>query len=271
MLPDTSLLPFYHSGWSPKQKEAAHALWMWYLHFATHASQKTDRSEPFISEERTRAEAAQPLQSIPVSVSQATYFACEQHNLPLSLLADQVEAAGILHASGRFDTYGPLRQYVLKSASAHARLLGRLAGFRGSWQFRYVDELGRAFFHVRCLMLLPEDLNHGRLFIPLDELDQLGISVDQLKEGALDESVRKLLWRQEVRARDAFAQALPLVHDIFGIKKLLFKQWWMGGLEMLNEIARREYDVWKRPLALSPFQRFQVRFQALFGRTTFRK
>jgi phytoene synthase len=108
------------------------------------------------------------------------------------------------------------------------------------------------------------------VYIPLRDFEKTGVSVEQLKSGALDADGRKLLWRQVIRARDAFAQGQPLAQDLSRKTRRAFKRWWLGGLEVLNEIERRKYDVWSEPITLSAFHRAQVRFQALFGRTSFR-
>ena len=96
------------------------------------------------------------------------------------------------------------------------------------------------------------------------------MSREQLAEGRVDESMKRLLWKQTIRARNAFALAEPLALELPRRKAGAFKRWWLGALEALHEISRREYDVWTRPVALSARSRMQVRIQARFGRTAFR-
>ena len=86
----------------------------------------------------------------------------------------------------------------------------------------------------------------------------------------MNEQMRRLLWKQVVRARDAFAHGAPLANEISPRLARGLKRWWMGGLEVLNEIERRDYDLWTKPLELSMRHRAQVFFQARFGRTSFR-
>jgi phytoene synthase len=45
----------------------------------------------------------------------------------------------------------------------------------------------------------------------------------------------------------------------------------MEALEVLNEVERRDFDLWSTPLSVSPFRRIQARLLARFGRTTFRR
>jgi len=264
--------PFNETVWTKALRPAARALWQWHLHLAepvVDGRQMADL-DAFFGEESARAEAGQTLRVLPQPVAEAAYEACRAHNLPRALLADQVKAsAGFLMAM-QFETYAALQGFIRQWAGSHGRLLARLAGHKGSWQLPLVDELTRAFFLTGRLVHLPEDLSRDRLFIPLDEMRHAGVSLEQLRTGEVDEAMRRLLWKQTVRVRDAFAQGQPLARDLSGWQRRVFKRWWLGGLELINEIERRDYDVWSQPLTITLVQRLRVRLQALVGRTSFR-
>lgn len=262
--------PFYDDPWKPAEREAAQALWAW--HTALWQADPPDgQMDSFFRDEAREAEAARPLRSIPEPACSAAYRACTHHQLPLELLAAQVRARRLLSPPVRFDAFAGLRALIHRWAVPHARLLARLAGADRNWQRPHIEALAEAFFLVRTLTELPADLAEGRLFIPVQDCARAGVTDDQLRRGRVDERVKKLLWKQSVRARDAFAQSLPLADDLERRYKGAFKRWWLGGLEALNEVERRGFDVWTSPVTLKPRHRLLVRFQARFGRTTFRK
>jgi phytoene synthase len=82
--------------------------------------------------------------------------------------------------------------------------------------------------------------------------------------------MRKLLWKQAVRARDAYAQGRQLVHEVTRRFSLPLKRYWLGGLEYLNEIERRDYDVWSVPIAFTRRQRAMIHTLARLGRLSFK-
>lgn len=264
--------PFNGTVWAKALRPAAESLWHWHLHLAeplVDARQQADL-EAFFEEESARAEAGESLRILPQPVAEAAYETCRAHNLPRALLADQVKASASLLTAMRFEAYADLQGFMQGWVGSQGRLLARLAGHKGSWQLPLVDELARAFFLTGRLAYLPDDLARDRLFIPLDEMQHAGVSLEQLHAGEVDEAMRRLLWKQTVRIRDAFAQGQALAKDLSGWQRRAFKRWWLGGLELVNQIERRDYDVWSQPFAISSVQRFRIHLQALVGRTSFR-
>jgi phytoene synthase len=149
-------------------------------------------------------------------------------------------------------------------------LLAGLAGTGLSIHLQYAGELARGFFHLGRLISLPKDVTHGRLFIPLDNLRQRDVTIEQLREGDVDEGVRGLLWKESVRIRDALAQGRPLTANLSFRHRFALKRFWVGALELLQELERRDFDLWSRPLDLSFVRRVQVYVQTLLGRSTSR-
>lgn len=261
--------PFYDQ-WSRRRRPAAHALWAWHSALAEPNGDTEEISEPidaFFDEEQRRAEEGDPLRITGKEVSQRAYAACEEYDLDRSLLAAQVDAARRLQGETTFETEGAMKRFVGRWAVPHGRLLAGLAGLELSIHLQYVDELARGFFHLGRLVSLPEDVAKGRLFIPLETLRQKGVTVVQLETGDVDESVRRLLWKESVRIRDALAQGRALIANLSLRHRYALKRFWIGALELLDELDRREYDLWRHPLRLPWFRRVHVWIQTVLGRS----
>ena len=265
--------PFYDQ-WGRRTRPAAHALWAWHSALADPQPLGTNGTEEavtaFFDEEYQRAEAGEPLRLLRESVWSEAYAVCETHDLDRSLLAAQVDAARVLYGETRFETSTSLKTFVGRWAVPHGRLLTRLAGIDLSVQLQYADELTRGFFYLGRLLTLPRDVQAGRLFIPIENLHQKGVTVDQLREGDVDEAVKGLLWKESVRVRDALAQGRPLIPNLSLRHRFALKRFWMGALELLKEMERRDYDLWSEPVDLSFFRRVQVYVQTLLGRSVSR-
>lgn len=264
--------PFYDDPWPAALRPDVHALWQWHHALRTPDAPALDGADltAFFEVERAAVEAGAPVRVVPEAVRAEAYRACRAHRLPLALLAEQVTAARHFTGPVRFANSPEVNAFIQAWIGPHARLLAHMADAAHSWQVPMVNELAAAFFWVRCLVMLPRDLARDWLFIPEDDLATYGVSVAQLREGRRDEALRRLLWKQAIRARDAFAQGEKLVLELPRRYANGLKRYWLGGLEVLHEVERRDYDLWSKPVTLSAFYRLQVRFQARFGRTTFR-
>ena len=271
-------MPFYLDGWNHRQLPHAQALWDFHQALARpalllalpSASPSGSPADAFFDEECDRLMAGKPLRVIPEAVANQALAACEAAGLPRALLVEQVSAARVWAGPARFPDDRAVNDFMAGWVCPHARLLAHLAGISGSWQRNYIDELARGFFWTGRLMALKRDVAEGRFFITETDLFQHGVSREQLLEGRVDESMKRLLWKQTIRAKNAFALAEPLALELPRRRAGAFKRWWLGALEVLHEIRRREYDVWTRPITLSARSRMQVRIQARFGRTAFR-
>jgi phytoene synthase len=256
--------------WDPRLRPPIRALWHWHSALAAAqpvASNGTAASlDAFYAEERERAAEGAPMRLLREAVWEDAYAACDSFDLDRELLARQVEAAQRLHGTTRFAEASALKAFVQRWAVSHGRLLAGLAGADNTFQVGYVEELSRGFFHVRRLLTLPDDVAQGRLFLAMEDLNQAGVTVDQLRKGMVDEGMQRLLWKQAVRIRDALAQGQPLMNELSLRLRLALKFWWLAALEMVNEVERRDFDLWSEPVKLSAFRRAHVYLQTAFGR-----
>jgi len=263
--------PFVEDPWRGAQKEAARALWDWRRAlFRPHAGAAFESAGATFEAEARKAEAGRMLALVPADVARAAYRACEAEGLPRERLADQVRAARRFGTKVRFADAAELRAFSDLWAGSHALLLAAMAGAKGGWQRPWIKEMAFGFFLTGRLAALHRDLARDWFFFPLADLERAGIAVEDFREGRTDEKTKRVLWKQVVGARDAFAQGRPLIEELEPRYARSLKRWWHGALEVLREIERRDYDL-SRPLGLSRRHRLQAYLQAMVGRSIFKR
>ncbi|MFB6273554.1 MAG: squalene/phytoene synthase family protein [Salinibacter sp.] len=258
--------PFYDE-WSRRRRSAARALWDWHSALVEPTVPPGASTDAFFDEERARAEAGEPLRVMPEDTWSTAYEACERFTLNYDWLGAQVEAARLLSGTTRFETADRLDTFVRLWAVPHARLLAHLAGATNSVQIAWVDELARGFFHLAHLVTLPADLERDRLFLPMEELRQYDVTVDELRTGPATEAVQRLLWKQTVRVRDALQRGRSLADDLSFRQGYALLWYWHGALALIEELDRRDFDLWSAPVTLSRLQQIEVYLLMIFGRT----
>ncbi len=259
------LEPFQGETWKEVNREAAQAFWGWHRAFRS-----TEFSPTSTPELVAQIEQGNPIATLPEAIQHAAFAACAKHSVSLALLAEQVEAASQRHAGLRFENATSLRAFADRWVAPHARLLAHLAGLTLRFQQRYIDELAYGFFITRRLVSLPNDVNKNQVYIPLSDLDQAGVSIQDLEAGKQTEAITKVLWKQSVRARDALSQGRTLYNDLDRPYRRTFKRAWLTALEVLDVLNRAHFDVWHLPAELSVKSKLAITLQSIFGRTSFR-
>lgn len=263
--------PFYGRPWTGDKREAAHALWDWYSRIPRIVA---DRFDPEVAMDwcasaADMVEEKQKPDFIDESIWTSVRSACNEFGLSFGLLAEQLRSSHVYAGAVRFRDAGALQDYVAHHPFAHARLLAQLGEVDYSWQQSAIQDLASAFFLTNHLANLPRDLARDCIFLPLASLEDAGVSEEQLRAGRIDQALKNVLWKYQIRARDSYAQGLSLLNDLPWSYRGPYKRAWLGGLEVLRMIEAYDYDVWTHDIEFSMWQRTQIVFQALAGRTTF--
>lgn len=264
---------FYDDGpldfvWPRWQRSAARALWHWHSALTDPDLEGVDDATSAVFErEQERVEAGEPVRIVPSAVWQEAYSACADHGLDRKWLGRQVRAARAFHGSTRFETPEGLETFVQRWAVSHGRLLAQLAGVDLAVRLDHAEELARGFFYLARLLRLPADLAEDRLFLSLKTIRERDVYIEQLRSGPPDENVQGVLWREGVRVRDALAQGRPLMGALSLRHRFFLKRAWVGAVELLDVLERRDYDLWNRPPTLTVGRRLCVYLRLLFGRS----
>ncbi|MEU4541135.1 phytoene/squalene synthase family protein [Streptosporangium sp. NPDC023825] len=110
----------------------------------------------------------------------------------------------------RYATYDDLLVYMEGSAAVIGTMmlpvLEPLPGMEDKAR-EPARQLGLAFQLTNFLRDVAEDLERGRVYLPLEDLDRFGVTVADLGRGVTTPALRELLAFQTRRARDHYARA----------------------------------------------------------------
>ncbi len=231
------MTPFPPSDWPREElRQAAYVLWDWHR-------------------------AAQ-IEVPPTALREEAYAVCKKFDLPIHLVDAQLVEQGAL----TIETGEDLFSYMDATAGSHALLLAKLAGYTSNWIEIPIKQFARAVFLTRSVCLLKEDVEAGRYFIPADILAKGNVTTADLIQGSPNSAIRSILWKQVVRARDAYASCKTLNSDLKGWSRRRFRVYWTGGLHILGNIESRGFNVWSRPINPTFIHRAQIYWQVYFGK-----
>jgi squalene synthase HpnC len=151
----------------------------------------------------------------------------------------------------RYRTYGELLAYCENSANPVGHLVLYLFGYRDAERQRLSDATCTALQLANFWQDVRRDLDKGRIYIPLEEMERFGYSEGDLMEARFDGRFRDLMAFQVRRTRELFRHGLGLIPKVRGRLRLDLRLFSLGGLAVLDAIEAIDYDVLQQRPELS--------------------
>ena len=151
-------------------------------------------------------------------------------------------------SKARYETFAELETYCYRVASAVGLVSIDIFGCRHAQTRDYAVALGMAFQLTNILRDVKKDASFGRIYLPLDELARFGVTQDDILLGRFTENMRQLFRFQHHRARHYFEKAHRLMVADERPKLLAAEIMREVYEELLNKIARCNFDVMTKPV-----------------------
>jgi phytoene synthase len=127
----------------------------------------------------------------------------------------------------------------------------------------YAADLGIAFQLTNFLRDVAEDLRLGRVYLPQEDLDAFGVTVEQLAAGVVDARFRRLMAFEVARTRETYRTAALGVRLLHPTSRPCIETALRLYSGILDEIERADFAVLDRRVAVSPWRRAAVAAPAL--------
>ena len=161
-----------------------------------------------------------------------------RHRLPVSLLADLLDAFAQDAAQTRYADRGQLLDYCRRSANPIGRLLLHLHGIDDAGALARSDAICSALQLANFWQDLGIDASRGRLYVPTADAHRHGVSIDDLLARRDSARVHALVADLVSWARDLMRSGAALVDVIGGRAGWELRFVVQGGLRVLEKIDR---------------------------------
>jgi squalene synthase HpnC len=176
-----------------------------------------------------------------------------QHALPLQPFYDLLDAFSQDVVKKRYADFPDLLDYCRRSANPVGNLLLHLYGEATPVNIAYSDAICTSLQIINFWQDVAKDYAIGRVYLPLDELAQYGVSEEQIAQGICDDAWRKLMKFQVDRARAMMISGKPLGSILTGRIGLEMRMIIAGGLRILAKLEGAQYDMFRRRPVLKPY------------------
>jgi phytoene synthase len=180
-------------------------------------------------------------------------------SLPREPFLRLIEANRVDQRVSRYATWEELRAYCALSADPVGELVLRVLGSATPERIALSDSICTALQLIEHCQDVAEDLARGRVYLPREDLERFGCTIDELGAAHAGEPLSEVLAFEVARARGLLAQGAPLIWQLNGRARLALAGFVAGGRAALDAIERVRCDVlpgppragrWRRLIAL---------------------
>ncbi len=157
-----------------------------------------------------------------------------------------------------YPTYDDLFTYVYGSAAVIGLQMVPILEPLSDGAYAPAQDLGVAFQLANFVRDVGEDLDRGRLYLPLEDLDRFGVTRADLERRVVTPAVRELLAFQVARVRELSARAdagIPLLHPTSRPCIEAAQELYVG---IVDEVEAIDYQVFDHRARTSTWRRLRV-------------
>jgi squalene synthase HpnC len=189
-----------------------------------------------------------------------------KREIPKQEFADLLTAFRQDQTVARYETFQELLGYCQYSANPVGHLVLYLCGYRDQERQRLSDYTCTALQFANFWQDVSADYRRGRIYLPLEDLRRFGVSEDEIPNGRNSAGFREMMRFEVERAREWFAQGLPLATNVSRELAIDIELFSRGGLEILNAIEGQGYAVLGRRPAISKTRKLALVARAALGK-----
>ena len=165
-----------------------------------------------------------------------------------------------------YETYEDLLEYVYGSAAVIGLEMVPILGPLHNDAFEAAKKLGIAFQLANFIRDVDEDLDRGRVYLPIKELAQFGVTREMLEERVLTPEIIEALKFQIARVRQLQAEAAPGIAMLEVTSRPCIQAASVLYCGIVDEVEKIGYDIFNQRAKTSTARRIRVAGAAFIKR-----
>lgn len=157
-----------------------------------------------------------------------------------------------------YETYSDLMEYVYGSASVIGLEMVPVLGALSPEALLPAEKLGTAFQLANFIRDVGEDLDRGRIYLPMEELRAHGVDREMLERRILTPQIVSVLKEQIARVRRLQREAQPGIQLLSKQSRPCIEAASNLYCGIVDEVEKIDYDIFNRRATTSNVRRLQV-------------
>ena len=165
-----------------------------------------------------------------------------------------------------YETYEDLLEYVYGSAAVIGLEMVPILGPLHNDAYEAAKKLGIAFQLANFIRDVDEDLDRGRVYLPIKELAQFGVTREMLEERVLTPEIIEALKFQIARVRQLQAEAAPGIAMLEATSRPCIQAASVLYCGIVDEVEKIGYDIFNQRAKTTTARRIRVAGAAFIKR-----
>lgn len=189
--------------------------------------------------------------------------ALQRYPIPKTAFEGLIAGCRMDLAKTRYETFEELIVYCDLVATTIRDITLAIFGARGEEALRLGRSFSTALQLTNILRDVGEDLDRGRIYLPREERERFGMTEEELFARRVTPGFAALMKFSAARARGYFRDGMKILPLVDADARLAARLMGEVYLRLLDEIERRNYDVFTGKIRLSPWAKAGVVLRAL--------
>jgi len=164
----------------------------------------------------------------------------------------------------RFETFDQLYRYCYQVASTAGLTTIHILGFDSPAALPLAEKCGIAFQLTNILRDIREDAEHGRIYLPAEDLARFHVTEDDIRGSVRTPEFIDLMDFEATRARAYYKESQPLLGLVDRRSRASLAALITIYSRLLDRIESSNYDVFKRRISLPAWEKSWIVLKALF-------
>lgn len=182
----------------------------------------------------------------------------QEFKLPQDPFLKLIEANRRDQKKFRYKNFDELLDYCDHSANPVGHIVLTVFNYRNPDLHKLSDFTCTALQLTNFWQDVMGDYQMGRIYIPKQDMDKFGVNIKMIEEKNACPEFRNLMKFQVTRTRELFVKGYELVNQIQNKAKFEIALFTAGGLSILQDIEKRDYDVLTERPKLSKKTKFRL-------------
>ncbi len=252
----------------PEKRPFVHALYG----FARYADEIVDDLNSTLSDDEKAAElstwGSQVLADIKSGFShdhigRALVDTVNRFEIPIAHFEAFMKSMTMDLTVSEYQTFEDLMEYVYGSASVIGLQMVPILGASSPDANIAAEKLGTAFQLANFIRDVGEDLDRGRIYLPIDELKSHGVTHEMLEARVLTPQIKSALKEQIARVRRLQKEAAPGIKLLAPQSQACIEAASELYCGIVDEVEKIDYQIFDKRAKTSTWRRIKVAFPAL--------